>query len=158
MVTARNDEVEVLIGLSVGADDYLTEPFGVRELVARVGVLLRRGRTCVGEEGAAPMRLGDLRVDPGTREVSVGDAAVALTRTEFDLLAELVARPKVVRSRRQLIDRVWGVDWVGDEHLVDTHIAHLRRKLARGRVTGGGVGTSFIATVRGVGYRAVDPS
>lgn len=154
MVTARDDEVDVLIGLSVGADDYLTKPFRVRELVARVGVLLRRARVGIAPDlGLAPVRLGALTVQPATREVRIGEDDVTLTRTEFDLLAALVSRPRVVLSRRQLIDQVWGPGWVGDEHLVDTHIGHLRHKLGDAAS-----GLSFIATVRGVGYRAVTPS
>lgn len=154
MVTARDDEVDVLIGLSVGADDYLTKPFRVRELVARVAVLLRRARVGAAQDpGAAPLRLGSLILDPSTREVRIGEDDVNLTRTEFDLLAALASRPRVVLSRRQLIDQVWGPGWVGDEHLVDTHIGHLRRKLGDAAP-----GPSFIVTVRGVGYRAIAPA
>ena len=149
MLTARSDEVDKLIGLSVGADDYLTKPFSPRELVARVRVLLRRPRRVGGEStDPAPLRFGTLLIDVAAREVRRGDAMVELTRTEFDVLAALAARPRMVFTRRRLIDTVWGADWGGDEHLVDVHIAHLRKKLGDDAETG-----HYIRTVRGVGYR-----
>jgi DNA-binding response OmpR family regulator len=155
MLTARAEEVDKLIGLSVGADDYLTKPFSPRELVARVRVLLRRPRSApagdvgVGEE---PSRtFGDLVIDPAGREVSLAGQAVELTRTEFDVLAALAARPRLAFSRRQLIDAVWGDGWVGDEHLVDVHVGHLRRKLGDDAAA-----PKYIRTVRGVGYRMGD--
>ncbi|MGN6242263.1 MAG: response regulator [Motilibacteraceae bacterium] len=149
MLTARSDEVDKLIGLSVGADDYLTKPFSPRELVARVHVLLRRPRRGrPADDAAAPLRFGPLEVDVDGREVRLGGEQVALTRTEFDVLAALATRPKVAFSRRQLIDTVWGAEWYGDEHLVDVHVGHLRRKLGDDADTG-----RFIRTVRGVGYR-----
>ena len=148
MVTARDGETDTLIGLSVGADDYMSKPFSVRELVARVGVLLRRPRTSASAT-VAGLRLGDLHVDPQARQVLLDASPIHLTRTEFDLLATLLAQPRRAFDRRALIDAIWGADWVGDEHLVDTHIAHVRRKLgddpSRPR---------FIETVRGIGYRA----
>ena len=151
VVTARKDEVDTLIGLSVGADDYVTKPFSVRELVARVQTVLRRPRT--GDPGPATPQpaaweFGDLRVDAYAREVRVGSEPVSLTPTERDLLITLAARPTMAFSRRQLIDEVWGGGWVGDEHLVDVHIAHLRRKLGDDPDT-----SRYIVTVRGVGYR-----
>ncbi len=146
MLTARNEELDKLIGLSTGADDYMTKPFSARELVARVQVLLRRPRADrVVEE--PPRQLGALRLDPVGRRVMVNDVEVELTRTEFDLLAVLSARPKAAFTRRQLVDAVWGSDWVGDEHLVDVHIGHLRRKLAAVD------DLPFVETMRGVGYR-----
>jgi DNA-binding response OmpR family regulator len=146
MLTARNEELDKLIGLSTGADDYMTKPFSARELVARVQVLLRRPRADrVVEE--PPRAVGALRLDPVGRRVSVDGAEVDLTRTEFDLLEVLTARPRAAFSRRQLVDAVWGPDWVGDEHLVDVHIGHLRRKLAAV------ADLAFVETVRGVGYR-----
>ena len=149
MLTARTDEVDKLIGLSVGADDYLTKPFSVRELVARVHVLLRRPRgPAAGDGEAAPLRFGSLELDVTGREVHIDGDPVELTRTEFDVLAALAARPKMVFSRRQLIDAVWGSNWVGDEHLVDVHIGHLRRKLGDDPDD-----ARFVRTVRGVGYR-----
>jgi DNA-binding response OmpR family regulator len=154
MLTARADEVDMLIGLSVGADDYLTKPFSPRELVARVRAMLRRPRTGLRggadqDAGSSPVRrFGALVLDPLAREVRLGEEPVELTRTEFDVLAALSARPRQVFSRRRLTEAVWGGDWVGDEHLVDVHIGHIRRKLgddpSRPR---------YILTVRGVGYR-----
>jgi DNA-binding response OmpR family regulator len=150
MLTARADEVDKLVGLGVGADDYVTKPFSPRELVARVRAMLRRPRTVaapVAEE--APARVfGPLRIDVAAREVALSGVPVELTRTEFDLLAALSGRPKLAFSRGALIAAVWGDGWVGDEHLVDVHIGHLRRKLGDDPTT-----PRFIRTVRGVGYR-----
>lgn len=152
MLTARADEVDTLIGLSVGADDYMTKPFSPRELLARMQAMLRRPRPLGDREGAggdrAHLRFGALTVDPAGREVWIGEEPVALTRTEFDLLAALAAQPKLVFTRRRLIERVWGETWVGDEHLVDVHIGHLRRKLGDDATRG-----QYVRTVRGVGYR-----
>lgn len=149
MLTARAEEVDKLVGLSVGADDYVTKPFSPRELVARVGALLRRPREVAGADRTAGQGLsfGTLRIDVAAREVFLAQELVDLTRTEFEVLVALAARPRMVFSRRRMIDDVWGRDWVGDEHLVDVHIAHLRRKL------GDSSEQAFIRTVRGVGYR-----
>jgi DNA-binding response OmpR family regulator len=153
MLTARSEEVDTLVGLSVGADDYVTKPFSPRELIARIQAMLRRPRSPQpgGGDPLSPdsaRRFGPLTVDPTGRDVWLAGEPVALTRTEFDLLATLSGRPRMAFSRAQLIESVWGASWVGDEHLVDVHIGHLRRKLgddaARPR---------FIRTVRGVGYR-----
>ena len=153
MLTARAEEVDTLIGLSVGADDYLTKPFSPRELVARITAMLRRPRRSAAEGVAEPLTFGPLSIDVLGREVRVDGDAVALTRTEFDLLAALAARPRAVFSRRALIDEVWGDNWVGDVHLVDVHVLHLRQKL------GDTVAAQrFVRTVRGVGYRMGDGS
>jgi DNA-binding response OmpR family regulator len=153
MLTARADEVDKLVGLGVGADDYLTKPFSPRELVARVRVMLRRPRTTTAgvSKDEPPRTFGRLRIDLTGREVHVEEVPVELTRTEFDLLAALSARPRMAFSRRQLIDAVWGEGWVGDEHLVDVHIGHLRRKLGDDPAT-----PRFVRTVRGIGYRMGD--
>lgn len=148
MLTARADEVDKLIGLSVGADDYMTKPFSPRELVARVQVLLRRPRTVGAAAPVTAQRIGALTVDPASRRVELDGSPVELTRTEFDLLAALAQHPSRVLSRRQLTDAVWGEDWVGDDHLVDVHIAHLRKKLSDDPSQ-----PRFVQTVRGVGYR-----
>jgi DNA-binding response OmpR family regulator len=147
MLTARGDEEDKLAGLAAGADDYITKPFSVRELVARVQAVLRRPRTTVVPLETARV-FGELTVDPSAHEARVNGDPVALTRTEFDLLAALSARPHQALSRRQLIDTVWDPAWVGDERLVDVHIGHLRRKLSADPGT-------YIDTVRGVGYRMV---
>ncbi|HLS76975.1 MAG TPA: response regulator transcription factor [Nocardia sp.] len=153
MLTARADEVDTLIGLSVGADDYMTKPFSPRELMARIQAMLRRPRTTTtrpaGTGTASRTRVfGDLTIDVDGREVTVAGTPVALTRTEFDVLAALARDAGVVLTRARLVDAVWGPNWIGDEHLVDVHIGHLRRKLGdeagRGR---------YVRTVRGVGYR-----
>jgi len=148
MLTARTDEVDKLIGLAVGADDYMTKPFSPRELLARVHVLQRRARMRPTEEETGRLQFGPLAVDVAAREAHLGGRPVELTRTEFDVLVALATRPKVVFTRRQLIDAVWGEGWVGDEHLVDVHIAHLRRKLDDDPNE-----ERFVRTVRGVGYR-----
>ncbi|HEX2905206.1 MAG TPA: response regulator transcription factor [Jatrophihabitans sp.] len=154
MLTARTDEVDKLVGLGVGADDYMTKPFSPRELVARVHAMLRRPRRSTGTTGAieaSARHFGALLVDPAGREASVDGEPVPLTRTEFDLLATLSARPTVAFTRGMLIDAVWGDNWVGDEHLVDVHIAHLRRKLGDDASD-----PRFVRTVRGIGYRMGD--
>jgi len=149
MLTARSEEVDTLIGLSVGADDYMTKPFSPRELTARIRGLLRRPRMSA-QTGIDPQvrTVGDLRLDPQSRQVFVGEAPVELTRIEFDLLDALTERPNLAYTRRQLIERVWGPDWVGDEHLVDIHIAHIRTKLGDDAAT-----PRYVVTIRGVGYR-----
>jgi len=149
MLTARSEELDTIIGLSVGADDYMTKPFSPRELTARIRSLLRRPRTTAQEAGEEHVRtIGDLSLDAQSRQVRVGQNQVELTRTEFDLLETLTDRPKVAYTRRQLIERVWGPEWFGDEHLVDIHIAHIRAKLGDDAAT-----PRFVLTVRGVGYR-----
>ena len=148
MLTARADEVDKLVGLSVGADDYVTKPFSPRELVARIKAMLRRPRVGQQPEPGPVRRFGDLAVDPEAREVTVAGRPVELTRLEFDLLEALSSRPRLVFSRRQLIERVWGPGWGGDEHVVDVHVARLRRKLGDDPTA-----PRFVLTVRGVGYR-----
>jgi len=149
MLTARSEEVDKLIGLSVGADDYLTKPFSPRELVARIKVMLRRPRTASGGNGQdAVRRFGPLAIDPQSREVHLDGVPVELTRTEFDILDALSARPRLAFTRAQLIEAVWGGSWVGDEHLVDIHVGHIRRKLGDDPAS-----PRYLLTVRGVGYR-----
>ena len=150
VLTARAEEADKVAGLSTGADDYVTKPFSPGELVARVRALLRRprGGGGGGAPASTPRRFGDLVVDPLGREVRVGGRPVELTRLEFDLLDALSERPRVVFTRGQLLERVWGPTWFGDEHVVDVHVANLRRKLGDD-----GRNPRYIRTVRGVGYR-----
>ena len=152
MLTARSDEVDKLVGLAAGADDYVTKPFSPRELVARVHVLLRRPRRPAGttstEPAAEPRRFGPLAVDVVGHEVHLDGDLVPLTRTEFALLDALSSQPQRAFTRAALIRAVWGDDWFGDDHLVDVHIGHLRRKLGDDATN-----PRFVRTVRGVGYR-----
>ena len=147
MLTARAEEIDRIVGLSVGADDYLVKPFSPRELVARVKALLRRPRA---ERGPAAGRLeyGQLVIDEPRRTVVMEGISLALTTIEFDLLATLAQEPGIVFSRQRLLDRVWGMDYVGDEHVVDVHLGNLRRKLGEDASR-----PTFIQTVRGAGYR-----
>jgi DNA-binding response OmpR family regulator len=151
MLTARDDEVDKLVGLSVGADDYVTKPFSPRELIARVQAMLRRPRGALGARKMTeePARVfGDLVIDSGAREAHVAGHPIELTPTEFDILAALSSRPRLAFSRAQLIEDVWGAAWTGDERLVDVHVAHLRRKLGDDPTS-----PRYVRTVRGVGYR-----
>ncbi len=141
-LTARDDEVDRILGLELGADDYLVKPFSPRELVARVRAILRRTRDVAPPQDV--VGIGDLEVDLRRREARRAGEAVALTTREFDLLAFLSGNIGLALSRHQLLDGVWGADWYGDERTVDVHVAQLRKKL----------GESLpLATVWGVGYR-----
>jgi DNA-binding response OmpR family regulator len=151
LLTAKADEVDKLVGLSVGADDYLTKPFSPRELAARVRAVLRRRRDAPrpGPNGEV-LGFEGLVIDTGRREVRRGGNDVELTALEFDLLAALAESPGRVYSRRQLLERVWGWDYVGHERVVDVHIRNLRRALGDDVAD-----PSVIGTVRGVGYKFV---
>ncbi|MGV0745541.1 response regulator [Mycolicibacterium sp. XJ870] len=148
MLTARDTEMDTIVGLSVGADDYVTKPFSPRELVARIRAMLRRPRSPSALHLPDTRVFGALRIDVGGRQVFLGDDPITLTRTEFDVLAALSDRPGVVLSRRQLLETVWEPTYVGNEHLVDVHIGHLRRKLGDDPAA-----PRYVVTVRGVGYR-----
>lgn len=154
MLTARDAEIDTVLGLTVGADDYITKPFSPRELVARIRAMLRRPRiqqivpASAEHIAPAPRSFGALSIDVAAREVRVDGDPILLTRTEFDILEALSARPGIVLSRRQLLEIVRDGPWVGNEHLVDVHIGHLRRKLGDDAAQ-----PRYIATVRGVGYR-----
>jgi len=147
LLTARSEEVDKLVGLSVGADDYVTKPFSPRELVARIKAVLRRG-------GAPPAETGDrlvfdgLVVDADRREVERRGSAVALSALEFDLLVALARAPGRVLTRRQLLEKVWGFDFFGDERVVDVHIRSIRKELGDSAED-----PELIGTVRGVGYK-----
>jgi DNA-binding response OmpR family regulator len=144
-LTARDGEVDRVLGLELGGDDYLTKPFSPAELVARVKAVLRRA-----DGGAAPevVQAGAVTVDMGRREVLIDDTPVEFTTKEFDLLRFLAERPGLALSRQQILDGVWGYDWFGDARTVDVHIAQVRKKVGD-RVV--------ITTVRGVGYRLEAP-
>lgn len=147
MLSARAEEVDKLVGLSVGADDYVTKPFSPRELVARVRAVLRRARGS-GSDEAEVLRFEGLAIDRSRRLVANGDSDVQLSALEFDLLVAIAESPGRVFTRRQLIDRVWGWDFFGDERVVDVHIRSLRSALSDDAAN-----PSIIGTVRGVGYR-----
>lgn len=175
MITGRDDEIDRLLGLETGADDFLTKPFSVRELKARVNALFRRPRrveprglaapvgvrgepdAAAAEPAPAPVQTlpdhellehGPLRVDVDGRRAFHGDTELTLTRTEFDLLTELMRTPARVWTREALLRSVWGTDWATDTHLVEVHVGNLRRKIEAGQQ-----GVRLIGTVRGVGYR-----
>jgi DNA-binding response OmpR family regulator len=144
MLTARDEDVDKIIGLEVGADDYMTKPFNPRELVARVKSILRRATPARREGETAQIRHGELVVDAGRREVRVGDEEIQLAPKEFDLLWELLDHRGLVLTRDQLLERVWGYTFAGDTRTVDVHVRQLRRKLGD---------ASPIVTVWGVGYK-----
>jgi DNA-binding response OmpR family regulator len=144
MLTARDEDVDKIIGLEVGADDYMTKPFNPRELVARVKSILRRSTPERRQAESAVIRHGDLTVDAGRREVRVGEEEIQLAPKEFDLLWELLDHRGLVLTRDQLLERVWGYTFAGDTRTVDVHVRQLRRKLGD---------ASPIVTVWGVGYK-----
>lgn len=146
MLTAKSDETDMLVGLGVGADDYLGKPFSMRELVARVHALIRRAERSATTE-IHSVRIGDLQIDHRERRVSNGSGDIHLTRTEFDILAYLAARPRTAVSRETLLSQLWGWDDSASSRTVDSHVKALRRKL----------GGDLIRTVHGVGYAVESP-
>ena len=144
MLTARDEDIDKIIGLEVGADDYMTKPFNPRELVARVKSILRRSTPQRRDAETAEIRHGELHVDAGRREVHIGDEEIQLAPKEFDLLWELLDHRGVVLTRDQLLERVWGYTFAGDTRTVDVHVRQVRRKLGD---------ASPIVTVWGVGYK-----
>jgi len=148
MLTARTDETDKIVGLSVGADDYVTKPFSPRELVARVKAALRRIKTGTGtSEERSVLSFKHVRMDIGAHTVTVDDVPIELTSIEFDLLRALAENRGRVLSREQLLEKIWGAEYFGEMRVVDVHLGHVRQKLGD---------ESLIATVRGVGYRFED--
>ena len=145
MLTARTDDVDSIVGLELGADDYVTKPFNPRALVARVKAILRRSEG--GRRSARPLEVGTLRVDPRRREATVGERRLVLRPREFDLLAALARDPGVVLTRDALLEDVWGTDFPGETRTIDVHVAEVRKQL--------GDDGPAIETVRGYGYRLV---
>lgn len=147
MLTARDEDVDKIVGLEIGADDYMTKPFNPRELVARIKAILRRAESAPRSHDK-PIRVGDVEIDPARREVTVAGELVEMRTKEFDLLLAFAENPGIVLSRDQLLNLAWGYDFYGQTRTVDVHVAHVRKRLAASE-------TVCIETVTGVGYKLV---
>jgi two-component system alkaline phosphatase synthesis response regulator PhoP len=147
MLTARDEDIDKIVGLELGADDYMTKPFNPRELAARVKAILRRAER-TPQADVRPLTIGDVVVDPARREVTVSGEPVKLRAKEFDLLLTFAEHKSIVLSREQLLNLVWGFDFYGQTRTVDVHVAHLRKRLAKSKIR--------IETVTGIGYKLVD--
>lgn len=151
LLSAKSEEFDRVLGLTVGADDYLTKPFSPRELVARVKVMLRRGRSTTSQDEKQIFTFKNLRIDTGRYEVERNGEKIELTALEFKLLATLATYAGMVLSREQLLERVWGYEFYGEDRVVDVHIGHIRQKLEADPSD-----PQFVVTVRGVGYKFAD--
>jgi two-component system alkaline phosphatase synthesis response regulator PhoP len=147
LLTAKTEEIDKVVGLSVGADDYVTKPFSPRELVARIKAALRRLQNASGPHEGQMMQFKHVRIDPGSRQVWCEGKPVQLTAIEFDLLQVLAEHRGIVLSRDRLLEKIWGHDYYGEQRVIDVHVGHIRQKLGN---------EDLILTVRGVGYRFVD--
>ena len=151
MLTARGDEADRIVGLELGADDYVVKPFSARELVARIRAVMRRTAAVEERPAAGPLTVGDVRLDPATRSVTHAERPVELTRKEFDLLHVLMGSAGALVTRERLIDEVWDVNWFGSTKTLDVHVSGLRRKLADDPAS-----PRYLHTIRGVGFRFAD--
>jgi two-component system alkaline phosphatase synthesis response regulator PhoP len=147
MLTARDEDVDKILGLELGADDYLTKPFNPRELVARIKAILRREERIAKMAGGNVLHVGDLVIDPASREVTINGQPIELRTQEFDVLVTFAQHKGLVLTREQLLEKAWGYEYYGQSRTVDVHVGHLRRKLAGSMVQ--------IETVTGVGYKLV---
>jgi two-component system, OmpR family, response regulator RegX3 len=152
MLTARGEEADRIVGLEIGADDYVVKPFSAREVVARIRAVLRRADSTPGAAVSGPIEVGEVRLDPDRREVTKGGETVDLSRKEFELLQLLMQNAGAVIKRERLIDEVWDMNWFGSTKTLDVHVSGLRKKLGDDSSE-----PRYVHTVRGVGFRFASP-